>query len=170
MTLPSDAALLISQDDLKIIEELLQRVMRRRRYRAQEAPVPQGYPLALDERMCFELGHRDGVVVVRTPVDAVFRIAGWWSSEQPETPLAAVRCYRDSDPCLKFFLAGSPLWRVGPDQDYEVDFDVPTRRPFDAFEPAEAGLPETASGAIEVLRRMAPELESCWLRRDSRLS
>ena len=166
----SDAALLIVHADLDTTAEELERVMRRSRYRAQETPVPQGYPLALDERLSFGLGRRDGLVVVRTPVDAVFRIAGWWSREQPETPLAAVRCYRDSDPCLKFFLAGSPLWRVGPDQDYEVDFDVPTRRPFDAFEPAEAGLPETASGAIEVLRRMAPELESCWLRRDSRLS
>ena len=164
----SDAAILLASEQLRDIESDLERVMTRKRYSARTAAVPASHLLALDEQLHFEIGQQDTIMIVRTPVDAVYRVARWWSREVPETPLAAVRRYAHSQPCLKFFLGGLPIWRLGEDPDHEVDFDVPTRRPLDAFDPIDVGLPHEAVVANDLLRTTTMRHPSYWLRSNSR--
>lgn len=166
----SDAAIITLADPSSPTAEALRRVMVRRRYSEQETPVPDEIPLALDEQINFELGTTGGLMAIRTPVDAVFRVASWWSNEFPERPLAAVRRYMHSDPCVKYFADGRPIWRLGSDRDHEVDFDVPTRRPFDAFDPDEVGLPASPAAAARLMERMAVTLTSSWIRSTSQLA
>jgi len=166
----SDAAILTAENNTSAIAMALDRVMKSERYREQEAPTPQGYPFALDEQITLELGSAGHLTIIRTPVDSVFRIAQWWSVEEPTRPLAAVRRYMHSEPCLKYFAEGRPIWRLGDDPDYEVDYDVPTRRPFDAFDPSDVGLPSSAQEAAQLTANLAVILTNAWLRSNSRLA
>lgn len=165
----SDAAILTVESDASATAQTLVRVMLSKRYREQEASTPPGYPFAIDEQITLEQGSAGRLTVIRTPVDSVFRIARWWSNEDPGRPLAAVRRYMHSEPCLKFFGEGRPIWRIGDDPDHEVDYDVPTHRPFDAFEPEQVGLPACPEEAAQLMESLAVKLTRVWLRSNSRL-
>ncbi len=166
----SDAGIFVVSREPEGTLTALKQVMMRKRYRAFSGSIPEGYPLALDERLLFELGRAGALTLARTPVDSVFRVAHWWTQEFPEQPLAAVRCYAHSSPCLKFFSGGRPTWRIGDDHDYEVDYEVPTRRAVDVPDPETLGLPTSERAAAAALSTLTVELISSWLRADSRLS
>jgi hypothetical protein len=165
----SAAAILVTGVEATSALLSLGRALAARRYVLHEASVPAGYPLALDERIALRVGEHASLVVIHTPVDAVFRLARWWSMAEPDQELAAVRRYLHMAPVLKYFGQGLPIWKIGDDPDHEVDFEVPTRRPIDAFEPESAGLPTSASAAAQALDNPVTDLIQAWIRASSKL-
>jgi hypothetical protein len=59
---------------------------------------------------------------------------------------------------------------MGSDPDHEVDYDVPTRRPFDAFDPEAVGLPASPEEAARVMENLAVTLTRSWIRSNSQLA
>jgi hypothetical protein len=166
----SSAGILVTGFDPRSALAGLGGVLQQRRYVPHEGPVPAGYPLALDERIALRAGAIGDVVLIRTPVDAVYRLARWWSIAEPERELAAVRRYLHMPPTVKFFGGGRPLWKIGDDPDHEVDYPVPTRRPVDAFEPETVGLPADVEAAAHALDAAEMALSLAWIRATSRLA